>query len=146
MQLNKINKTDLAYAAGLFDGEGCVFISNQNHPNSYILKVEVNMTDENSIRWLHKTFGGHFNYNKKSNPRQKLQYRWTASGKDMANFIKLTLPFIRLKKERFELAILYYETISISHPCKGGISKETAILRKSIFNRIKKLNHRGCDD
>ena len=58
--------TQLAYIAGLFDGEGCVQIKNRMETkvrlpsgvkkryNCWIVTLEMSMTDHDIIRWVHK--------------------------------------------------------------------------------------------
>ena len=60
-----MNKSILAYAAGIIDGEGCIGVYQHKlnpkrgeiHPR-HILNVKVAMTDKKVILWLYKHFGG----------------------------------------------------------------------------------------
>lgn len=52
-----MKKTDLAWAAGLIDGEGCICIVKENRPGNlstqYRLRLSVGMTDKKTIKKLH---------------------------------------------------------------------------------------------
>ena len=57
---------DYAYIAGLFDGEGCITYKQyldskrKNRPRRYKvwrIAMEMSMTDEMVIRWVHKVLG-----------------------------------------------------------------------------------------
>ena len=59
----QISITDMAYLAGLFDGEGCVIYKQyldskrKNRPKRYKvwrIALEMSMTDEPVIRWVHE--------------------------------------------------------------------------------------------
>ena len=64
-----IAETDAAYIAGLFDGEGSIYYAKRPEKkkkhngkgyrisNSQRISMEVTMTDESVIRWLHEILG-----------------------------------------------------------------------------------------
>ena len=64
-----IAETDSAYIAGLFDGEGSIYFAKRPEKkkkhngkgyrisNSQRISMEVTMTDESVIRWLHEILG-----------------------------------------------------------------------------------------
>lgn len=49
---------DLAYLAGILDGEGCFSIG-KSSKGYYNLRVDVVNTDRRLIEWLHVNFGGY---------------------------------------------------------------------------------------
>lgn len=49
-----MDTTDLAYAAGIIDGEGCISLG--RHAGYYQAHVTVEMSDRPVIEWLHATF------------------------------------------------------------------------------------------
>ena len=59
----QLDQTDIAYIAGLFDGEGCVTYSrrrqkkgtNKKYYMFWDIRCEISMTDKYVIEWLHKT-------------------------------------------------------------------------------------------
>ena len=91
MERNKfymnLNINDIAYIAGLFDGEGCVTCKkkptkrkdrkNKVYDQRYI-RCELSMTDKTTVEWLHKTLGFGWCKEKKYNnkPKYKKQWRW----------------------------------------------------------------------
>ncbi len=73
MQINNI-----AYIAGLFDGEGCVTCKKKptKRPdrkgkiyNQWYIRCEISMTDKEVISWLHETLGFGWSAEKKYNKR-----------------------------------------------------------------------------
>ena len=64
-----IPETDRAYIAGLFDGEGSIHFKRGNEKkkkhngegyrisNSLRLSMEITMTDESVLRWVHEVLG-----------------------------------------------------------------------------------------
>ena len=46
---------ELAWAAGLFEGEGCISLNHQTgRPGRYVARMAVAMTDEDSVRRFHR--------------------------------------------------------------------------------------------
>ena len=54
-----MNKTDLAYIAGLFDGDGCITINNHQATGYGSLRCILTTTDEATVIYLKEEFGGH---------------------------------------------------------------------------------------
>ncbi len=107
-----MKKTDLAYTAGIIDGEGCIHIRRQWDKRykgcyKYTLTVSVASTDEWLPRWLQFAWGGCVVLNDRSiaNPKWKPAYQWQlASGKALV-FLTAILPYLRLKKPQAEIGI-----------------------------------------
>ena len=88
-------QTEIAYLAGLFDGEGCIQIKKQweakkraGKPKRYKvwrISMEISMTDKDIIEWVHKTVGvgtvliNVKNKSPSSKPHWKTQWRWRCS-------------------------------------------------------------------
>jgi hypothetical protein len=71
-----IAKEQLAYFAGILDGEGYICIN----PKKLIIQI-VN-TDKNLIDWIHSVFGGNVVMKDHHNPKWKIQYTWNLSRKE----------------------------------------------------------------
>lgn len=102
--------TDLAYFAGIFDGEGCIVIHNQKHQcksgvistNSHI---EINFGNVNEwiVRLFQFNFGGSI-YSEKHFPRQTL-WRWQCASKIAYEFLQIITPYLKLKRAQAEIAL-----------------------------------------
>ena len=106
---------ELAYIAGLFDGEGCVLISKTMIEGykyvRYFMYVSITNQDKRPLEEIKKIFGG-IVYFIKGNPNKKTwgcAYRWqVANGKAM-RFLKVIIPWLIIKKKEAELGILFQE-------------------------------------
>jgi len=88
--------SDLAYLAGIIDGEGSV----GNHSAGVGKRrfvIEVKMTDEPLIDWLVATFGGFKQFRPKQNIKWKDQWRWRVQGKSAESLYAQVLPHLRIK-------------------------------------------------
>ena len=123
----KTNTNNIAYLAGLFDGEGCVqykqrIETKKKHkgPGTRKTKVwritlEISMTDEDVIRWVHDFVKcGSITLNIKnkspsSEPHWKDQWRWRCTHRDAYHVAKMLWPYSQVKMHKLEQIIDHYE-------------------------------------
>ena len=119
-----MNISEAAYMAGLFDGEGhvqykqYVDTKRKDRPKRYKvwrISLEMSMTDEDVIRWVHEVTGvGTVRLNVKnkspsSKPHWKNQWRWRCSHRDALKIAKIMWPFAQVKLHKLEQIIDHYE-------------------------------------
>lgn len=108
----KAKDIDLAYFAGLFDGEGCLHIRKTKtkvQKTTYALVCKISMCNFSILEQLQQTFGGSLHKEREhqySNKYNKL-WTWTLSCVKARDFIIAILPFLRIKKSEAELAITF---------------------------------------
>ena len=120
----QISTHDLAYLAGLFDGEGCVYYKQRyekqrkDRPKKYKvwrISLEMSMTDKSVMQWVfHTVKCGTLSLNVKnkspsSKPHWKDQWRWRCSHRDAYGVAKLIWPFAQVKLHKLEQIIDHYE-------------------------------------
>lgn len=131
-----MKKTDLAYAAGIIDGEGCINID-KDHRGHYRLHVIVCTTDEWLVIWLKLGFGGCA-----WAVRKRRQWRWEICYRKGAAFLQLILPYLQLKGAQAELAIRFQLRKRIGAPTlderarKLVLEQADAILLKKMHNTV----------
>src|SRR3972149_6279573 len=117
-QLNKMTKfagrppSELAYIAGIFDGEGHVSIHRNippkpTHSPIYMLDVGITNTDADLIQHLLDEYGGHFGRTGIRDGHRQDCYRWRISGPSAVRFLKVLLPHLRIKNRQAEIAIAF---------------------------------------
>jgi len=115
--------SDIAYIAGLFDGEGCVTCKQKKTKrndrggkvyNQWYIRCEISMTDKAVIEWLQETLGFGWSAEKKYNnkPKYKKQWRWCCGYRDALTFAKLVWPYTQVKLHKIEQIIDHYEPIA----------------------------------
>tara|TARA_R100000781_G_scaffold78415_1_gene48615 strand:+ start:150 stop:581 length:432 start_codon:yes stop_codon:yes gene_type:complete len=116
---------ELAYIAGLFDGEGCIQCKQiweakqrKNKPRRYKvwrITMEISMTDKDLIEWVHKTLDvgtvliNIKNKSPSSKPHWKTQWRWRCGHRQAYKVCKMLWPYIQLKLPQVEKIIDHYE-------------------------------------
>ena len=113
--------SEIAYIAGLFDGEGCITCKKKPTKradrkgkvyNQWYIRCEIAMTDKEVISWLHETLGFGWSAEKRYSKRPKnykRQWRWCCGYRDALTFAKLIWPFAQVKLHKIEQIIDHYE-------------------------------------
>ena len=115
-----MNQNDIAYMAGLFDGEGCVTINQRwqlkkgkkKKYKFWNIRMEISMTDEDVIRWVHEVLKvGTVTIRRptKSWIGKKTQWRWRCCFRDALYVAKLLWPYAQVKMHAIENIIDHYE-------------------------------------
>ena len=122
-----IAETDAAYIAGLFDGEGSIYYAKRPEKkkkhngegyrvsNSQRISMEVTMTDESVIRWLHEILGVGTVVKKprkglrKDGTKYLMQWKWRCTFRD-AYWVCLNIwPWSHTKMPKIQQIIDHYD-------------------------------------
>jgi hypothetical protein len=111
----KLSDVDLGYAAGFFDGEGCVQITwplaHRERGWSPSIALVVVSTDRAPIDWLELRFGGYVRTRRPSDITYREYYQWHVTKKStISNFLHCVLPYLQIKQSVASLGILLAET------------------------------------
>jgi hypothetical protein len=135
-----IDLQHLAWAAGIFDGEGSITTSKDSRNNQITLLVSVQMTDELTIKRLHSLFGvGRVNQIRKSGKHNNL-WTYQASGKDAVYVVSLINSYLFTKSRQGELALEWGEKCLKT---RANIPEDVLTLREIIREELSLLNKRG---
>ena len=117
-----MNENDKAYIAGLFDGEGSVEYTRRLEKRTkgrkykiWRITLEMSMTDESVIRWVHEVLGVGTvsirvkNKSPSSKPHWKKQWRWRCSFREALYVAKLLWPHAQTKLHKLEQIIDHYD-------------------------------------
>lgn len=132
-----MQKTDLAYMAGIVDGEGTITGYYWPKKHHFMTECVVINTHLPLMLWIKGKFGGVINTVKRKNtPKgRKLVYCWRLPSAKRIYFIKSILPFLKEKRPRAELVIKLITEIR-----DNGYSKINIDKRISIVNKLKELH------
>ena len=119
-------ETDIAYIAGLFDGEGSIHIKRglekkKKHKgkgyrisNSMRLSMEITMTDRSVLLWVYEVLGvGTLTDKPRKGKRVDgtpylMQYRWRCTFRDAYYVCRLLWPYAHTKLPKIQEVIAYY--------------------------------------
>ena len=139
-----IPATDLAYAAGVIDGEGCIRInrspygSHETRPTNYNLVVSVLTCDRVLPAFLHSLFGGSFrDYRFKS---KRLHVHWSVRSAHAEAVLRALLPYLKLKREQAEVGL---EFRKLTGNNGTRLTDENRSQRAFYFEEMKRLKVAG---
>lgn len=110
------NVVDLAWLAGIIDGEGSIFIMKQTRKDrerafNYILRLSVQSADRiMAFECMKLTGEGATMDAPTAKENQSNTYKWQVSGRKAANILRDLIPFMRVKKDQAESALLFQES------------------------------------
>lgn len=110
------NIVDLAWLAGIIDGEGSIFVMKQSRKDrdrtfNYILRISVQSSDRfMAFECMKITGEGATMDTPTQKENQSNTYKWQVSGRKAAQLLEELLPFLRVKKDQAEAAIQFQRT------------------------------------
>ena len=149
MQDNQRETVELAYSAGLIDGEGYIGII-RTKPNSddksprIEPKIQVTMCDRKALDYLKEVFGGTLILRASNKKKWKDRYIWTLTNKEKLREVgKKLLPFLKTKKEQIVLLLSFLDDCPSKRRGRSIVSYEELLKREEFHQKMKKLNFRG---
>lgn len=94
--------TDIAYAAGFFDGEGCISIAKNGG-----IEIRIINTGFSTLKKLQEIFGG--SITERTQRVNKKQYAYSFYGEDGIAFLNTIKPYLIEKLSQVETILEYYE-------------------------------------
>ena len=122
------SEADVAYIAGLFDGEGSIYFAKRPEKKkkhtgkgyrtsmSQRISMEITMTDESVVRWVHEVLGCGTVVRKprkglrKDGTKYLMQYKWRCTFRDAYYVCCLLFPYAHTKLEKIQQIIEHYST------------------------------------
>jgi len=124
-----IKSTDLAYAAGYSDGDGCFYIGKHFSENRtrFTRKFIINTTEIENVQWFQRIFGGDILTKKSIQCNHKPLHRYVLKGENLESFKGVEKFLIEKKNEFYK----FNEFISyLSSAEKQTLIMEMKILKK----------------
>ena len=139
-----ISEVDKSYLAGIIDGEGCISVSKnpRNGRNYYRLILDITTTSNELNQWLEDKFGGIVRTTYARNKNRTDMQGWTVSGNQCQDILRLTLPYLIIKKHQAELALLMTFG-EYGGSCRWGYSDDEETLRGMVMDEIHQFNHKN---
>ena len=127
------------YAAGFFDGEGCVNCSTNKSGSPFVRILVVN-TNLEVLERFKETWGGDINKNYKPKDNWKQAYTWRLSHIAASLFLKEMLPYLVIKKKQAELAIQFTSI----RPGRGNSWTDDSLKEaNNLLDKIREANKKG---
>ncbi len=124
--MTTLSSETIAYIAGLFDGEGSIYYTRRPEKkkkhkgkgyrvsNSLRLSMEITMTDESVVRWVHEVLNVGTVVKKprkglrKDGTKYLMQWKWRCTFRDAYYVCRLLWPYAHTKLQKIEQIIDHY--------------------------------------
>lgn len=135
------NVADLAWLAGIIDGEGSIFVMRQPRKDrdreiNYILRISVDSTDPYMAPACRNIIGSGPIITQSSDKRPSCSDRlkWQVNGKQAARVLEVLLPFMKVKQHQARLAIEFQKTTKKHWK---HMQPEDYIKQEDLYNQLK---------
>jgi hypothetical protein len=142
---------DLAYMAGIVDGEGCFYMGliPKKKGDGYVNEhyrglLKISNTCKNLIDWLNETFSGTSSATTRSTSTRRFErevFDWIATGDRLLDICEQILPYLLLKKRHCEIMINFRKTYT-EQIGSHKVSEENLRIRHACLLEVRKLNSR----
>jgi hypothetical protein len=141
-----INKKDLIYLAGFFDGEGCILIQSakQSGYKNYRHKLTMTITTTSShiTRYL-KALGFYIFNRKPYKTHCKQQWAAVLCDRRAKTLLEKLLPYLKIKKNEALLAIKFqnHKDKIGYHGATNGLGLKEINYRERVKKQLQELKH-----
>jgi len=142
---------DLAYMAGIVDGEGCFYIGliPKKQGDGYVTEhyrglLKIDNTEHILIDWLNETFSGTNSAATRCTSTKRFTrevFSWIATGDRLLDLCEQILPYLTIKRKQCEIMIKFRKTYTAKLG-SNKLSTESIAARQICFEEIRKLNSR----
>jgi len=138
---------ELAYFAGVLDGEGSFSIGGSSRSHIHATQINVGNTDLRLLHWIVERFGGNVHVERRHNPAHAKIWRWYSHVGNLDQMIRAVLPYLVIKREQAELVLAYRKTLANGiagyrkHPVLPESVKQQ---RHELQSALHVLNKRGA--
>jgi len=142
--------SEVAYAAGFFDGEGHISIAKRTARSRkkygtytyerYDLIVTTSQVFSGPIIWLQERFGGRIRRSiaKRSYDRGLYaRWDWILSSQNGATFLRAVLPYLIVKRREAEIALDFVSTLSLVRPGSKKLPAWIQEKRAKLYGEIR---------
>lgn len=135
------NPIDLAYMAGIVDGEGCIygFCRMRGRKVNTIVRLSILMCSASVPQWVHANFGGSFYALPKREGRPD-RFLWQIACSHVGPVLTALLPYLKEKRAQAEIAL---KLVDVLTAWGGGnmkkISDESFQERVALCVELKRL-------
>ncbi len=139
-------ETELAWAAGLFDGEGTLGAYPRKRLNGqkaikWTIQARLAMVEHEPVRRFHEIVRvGTVNPRHIDKPNCRSQLEWQAGSNNVVRVLNKLMPYFVAKREQAELLLELVATFHRGRPLPAGLNER----RISLAENIKSLKWRQC--
>jgi hypothetical protein len=132
--------SDLAYLAGIIDGEGTIGIYRGGAPYSYHLALVVTNTHRPMLEWVHARIGGSLVRATRQTLRHKQGWQVVLVQARAASVIRLCRPFLIVKAPQADLGMQFIDEFVSFKGWGVHVSEQQVTRRRWYYEQSHLLN------
>jgi hypothetical protein len=138
-----VTERELAWAAGLFEGEGSIRIGTVTPRNLGVLIATITSTDRETIDYFAERWPGKVGAATGLRPTQRRAWRWTIAARQAAAFLEDIEPYVVTARVREKLELgLAFQRQKLGRA--GNRAPGYADAQREFYGRMRALNVRGA--
>ncbi len=132
-----------AWAAGFFDGEGCVLVSEKCNGTVYQLYATITQQNPTALHMIKQRFGGSVTPDKTAGAGyarkngEFLCWRWKATSKTAWDFLAAIEPYSVVKAEQIRIALTWPEPGTQYRGAYNAMPEEVRQGRREIMHSLR---------
>ena len=133
-----MDECEIAYAAGLFDGEGSISLVRQRIARFHSPQVSVASTDREVLEWLQKRWGGSIVTKQPRKAAHSVSYDWRLTDRRALSFLQLIRPYLVIERKIQRIDLLLNDYVACT-PRNGRYSKEMSEQKQALVETFFSL-------
>lgn len=142
----EITPGDVAYLAGLFDGEGCFCIHKAHGRSrrlSFALLAQINLTKRELLDWCQQITGfGQIYQARPATKKHAAYWQWYCNSRNAKLLAILIKDDLKLKRDQAQL-VIDFPLIPLGGTRKGPRHPLSKLGQLVAYNRMRELNRKG---
>jgi len=137
-----MEETDIAYLAGIVDGDGSISIAKCTRYKGrcrYWLQLNVTNCSKELVEWIKDRYGGTIQ-TKTPTTKGRAIYRWCLANQNAEYLIEELVDYLIVKKDQAYVALEFRNTYGKTDYRQGGLSQDIIDMRDVMREAVSKLN------
>lgn len=134
-------ETDLAWAAGFVDGEGCISIDRRIRKGyvGHRLRVVASNTHQSALRRLQQLFGGLVYQARQKDGRHQAIWHWSIPGVAAGASLQKMLTYMDVKREQAIIGLAFVDTMIATG--RRPVAPDIVAQRDRLRSELMQLHH-----
>ena len=140
-------ESQIAWAAGLFDGEGCLVIRKPSKScRAWVLQLNLSNTHRPALeQFIRIVDVGHLRFRTfKPKNQWRTVWTWQTASRKAEQVLRILLPYLVIKRVEAELALEFQALPLIRHGQGGKRTLEEDTIREVFHLKLQRLKQYDC--
>ena len=129
---------ELAYAAGLFDGEGSISLVRHRENRTHSPQVSIASTDYEVVNWFQERFGGSIVTKQPRMSNHSVSYDWRLTDRRALAFLGLIRPYLVIERKIRRIDLLLNDYVACT-PRNGRYTDEMLERKQALLETFFSL-------